>query len=95
MKTKEEIIETLIKVIKEVQQISAEEETEVKHTTIPIYDLPGFDSHRGIETLMTIQEKLDIEIGGSVNLFISKDQKKAISVSEIADRIIEVSKDGK
>jgi acyl carrier protein len=86
---KEEITTVIIEVINQIQETSGEDAIDISEDTIPIGDLPDFDSLRGIETLVIIAAKLDIEIGGDVNLFISKDERRALSINDIADRIIE------
>jgi len=87
--TKEEIINKIIEVLYEIQETSGEDRVEINEATIPIGNLSGFDSLRGVEALVTIAEKLNIEIKGEANLFISKDERKAISINNIADRILE------
>jgi hypothetical protein len=85
-----EVEELLRKTLQEIQLMSGEEDAPIAADTCPILDLPGFDSIRGVEATCLVSAKLGKGIGtsdGQVNLFVSKDGKRALKVFEIVSRI--------
>lgn len=81
----------LIECLLEVQDISGAEVVTINTDTCPIKDLPGFDSLRGVEATIILSSKLKIKIDaskGEVNLFVSKDGRRALRVREISERIL-------
>lgn len=82
--------ELLKEALTEIQQLSGEEDAPIDYETCPITDLPGFDSLRGVEATCLVSAKLGKEIpttDGQVNIFVSKDGKRALKVFEIVTRI--------
>jgi len=55
--------------------------------------LPGFDSLTGVEFTVQISKK--IPIPDNENLCVSCDKTKALSVGEIADRLVEITNSSK
>jgi hypothetical protein len=89
------IRQALIETVGEVQEMSGCTPIAVDAQTRPIYDLDGFDSLRGAETTVLLAKKLKCEFKagkGEVNVFVSKDGRKALSVEEAVSRLIELSK---
>ncbi|MBD3343357.1 MAG: hypothetical protein GF353_29945 [Candidatus Lokiarchaeota archaeon] len=84
---KGEILAELKKAIYEVQDLSGEKYFEINEHTIPIGNLPGFDSFRVLETLFIVSTALGLEIEDDINLFISPDENRALQLHEISDRI--------
>lgn len=81
--------------IREVQELSGHTATSINHNTCPINDLEHFDSLRGVETTFLLSMKLKCEFKspkGEINVFISKDGRRALTVGEIADRLVELCK---
>lgn len=87
------ILKQLIETVTFVQEdISGNDPAEVDETTVPIKSLIGFDSLRGVETTLLLSEFLKMELkpkkGEALNLFVSTDGRRALSLSETADRIL-------
>jgi hypothetical protein len=83
----------LIETIREVQEMSGHATTAIDIKTCPIKDLEHFDSLRGAETTYLLSMKLKCEFKspkGEVNVFISKDERRALTVGEIVDRLVEL-----
>jgi acyl carrier protein len=92
--SKTELQKRLIECLQEVQDLSGSEPTEITPDTCPIRDLPDFDSLRGVEATVYLSGKLKIKIEapqGEVNVFISKDGRRALRVREVVDRILSLS----
>jgi acyl carrier protein len=73
-----------------VQDLSGHEPQEITGITKPIGDLTGFDSLTGVETTTMLAERLGCALGlkrGTVNVFVSSDGCRALTVSEIANRL--------
>jgi len=87
--TRNKVIKIVIQKLTEIQEISAREKVPINDNTIPIGELPEFDSMNGVEFASMIDEVLSI--GDVGNLCASKDGKRALKVREIADRIIEIT----
>ncbi len=87
--TRNEVIKVVIEKIEEIQEIGDREKVPISDNTIPIGDLPEFDSMNGVEFASMIDEGLSI--GDVGNLCASKDGKRALTVGEIADRILEIT----
>lgn len=85
----------LIETLQEVQQIGGHTPIAIDSRTCPIKDLEEFDSLTGVETtiLLSIKLKCEFTAGkGDVNVFVSKDERRALTVAEIVDRLDELSK---
>jgi len=81
----------LLECILEIQRMSGEEEVPIKVDTCPLKDLAGFDSLRGVETTTYLSIKLNVVIasdGQGANLFVSPDGRRALTVREIAQRMV-------
>jgi hypothetical protein len=90
---RDEILRCLVETVVEVQQLSGCTAMEVNAKTSPIHDLDGFDSLRGVETTVLLAAKLKCEFKagkGDVNVFISKDGRRALSVEEAVSRLLEL-----
>jgi len=83
----------LIETVAEVQELSGCASLEINANTCPIYDLDGFDSLRAVETTVLLAIKLKCEFKarkGEVNLFVSKDGRRALRIEEAVSRLIEL-----
>jgi len=83
-----DVIKIVIEKLTEIQEISDREKIPISDSTIPIGELPEFDSMNGVEFASMIDEVLSI--GDVGNLCASKDGKRALTVGEIVDRIFEI-----
>jgi hypothetical protein len=83
----------LMETIREVQEMSGHAPATVDHNTCPINDLEHFDSLRGVETTCLLSMKLKCKFKspkGDINVFVSKDGRRALNVGEIVDRLVEL-----
>ena len=85
---KKEIEETLIVLLRELQAIAGDEPTEVTPATTPLEDLPNFDSLLGLEMTVAVEERLGITCEEQT-IFKDEETLKALSISEISERIAE------
>ncbi len=86
-----EILRHLIETVAEVQELSGCASLEINAKTSPVYDLDGFDSLRGVETTVLLAMKLKCEFKaakGEVNVFVSKDGRRALRIEEAVSRLI-------
>lgn len=84
-----EAVKLVIRIVLEIQEISGRETIRVNKRTVPIGGLPGFDSMSGVDLAAMVDA--EINIGAVGNLCASQDGKRALPVSEIADRILEIT----
>ncbi|MGN6369018.1 MAG: acyl carrier protein [Phycisphaerae bacterium] len=91
----ERLMAMLVEVLNEVQRMSGRTIEEITEMDKPIGDLIGFDSLNGVETTVLLADRLQCDIPGDVNLFTSKDGRRALSVREVASRIQELLSAGR
>lgn len=72
----------VVTVLKEVQDISGEDYSDLGSGDKPLGSLEGFDSLRGIETTIMVLERLGCESSRD-SLFVSEDGKRATTLGEI------------
>ena len=85
----------LIETIREVQQLSGCKPVAIDTYTCPIKDLEQFDSLTGAETTFLLSTKLSCEFKagkGEVNVFVSKDGQRPLTVREIVNRLVTLCK---
>lgn len=80
-------IEQIVDVITEIQTICGEPCDRMDEQTCPIGDLPGFDSLRALEATVLLEERLNASIGGQVNLFVSEDGTRSLTIRELSERM--------
>jgi hypothetical protein len=85
--TKNEAVNLVIEKLQEIQEFGSEEKVPISKGTTPIGGVPGFDSMNGVEFASMIDKV--VSIGKVGNLCASKDGTRALTVDEIADRILE------
>jgi len=87
MLAKQEALERLIELVTEVQQGKSGREIprEIDERTLPIGDLPGFDSLNGIELTLMLPDELS---WSGENLCVSEDGKRALSIGEMVNRLL-------
>ena len=91
--TKKDIVKLIKEILVEIQEWNGKEVTKITPDTVPINGLPGFDSLTGVEFTVQISKK--IPIPDNENLCVSCDKTKALSVGEIADRLVEITNSSK
>lgn len=90
---RDEILKCLVETVAEVQTLSGCAAVNITAELCPIYDLEGFDSLRGVETTILLSEKLKCKFKAGkkdVNVFISKDGRRALRIEEAASRLLEL-----
>lgn len=87
--TRQQAEAAVINAISEIQEMSGRECPEITGETVPIGDVPGFDSLNGLETTILIDQRLGIETPDDARLFTNDTGQRAIPVSEIAQRIVD------
>jgi acyl carrier protein len=88
-----EIERRLFETIDEVQRLSGCAPLEITANTCPICDLDGFDSLRAVEVTILLATKLHCHFRapkGEVNVFVSKDGRRALRVAEVINRLAEL-----
>ena len=78
-------------VIVEIQEMSGRERCEIVSGTKPIGDVAGFDSYNAIEAMILVAEHLSVDVPGDANIFINEAGDTALTVAEIAERVIEIA----
>ena len=87
---KSQIVETVLSAVRQVQEVSGRPLGEIDSRTRPIGDVEGFDSLSGIDAIVILSESLGYDLPDDRNPFISKDRRRALSVSEMADNLLEI-----
>ena len=88
--TKTEVLQSIVDVLSFVQSMSGRKPVNIAPNTCPIGDLEQFDSLNGVEATVELSTRLGIELPGS-NAFVNGDGTKALTVSEIADAILQLA----
>ena len=86
--TRNEVLAIVVDKLDEIQECGTEEKVRITESTKPIGGIPGFDSMNGVEFAALIDEV--VHIGEVGNLCASKDGTRALTVGEIADRILKI-----
>ena len=84
---KQDIVAKVIQTVAQVQELSGRSSAGLGASTRPARDMEGFDSLSGVEATVMLSESLGVDLPEDYNPFISKDGKRALSVSEIADNL--------
>ena len=88
--TRQQAEDAVIAVIAEIQEMSERKCPKITGTTIPIGDIPGFDSLNALEAASQIDRRLGIETPNDARLFTNNTGQRPIPVSEIAQRIVDL-----
>lgn len=83
---RDEVIGILQDVLQAIQRNSGRPELPIQPGACPIGDLSGFDSLNGVEATVELTDRLGLEFSG-VTCFVNETGTKALTISEIADRI--------
>jgi len=84
--TQHEVTNAVIAAIVDIQRKSEDEIPELAPDTVVIDGIPGFDSLRGLE--LSVAMSGVFEIGDDVNICISDDGKRALTVAEISEKLM-------
>jgi acyl carrier protein len=97
---KKQTYDLVVETFESIQETSGEEKISINEDTIPIGQLPGFDSIRGVEFSMKISKH--IAMVKLIQLCVSEDGKKPISIRKIVENLMKLQdaahggkKDGK
>ena len=85
---RKQIYDLVVKTLESIQELSGREKANINEDTVPIGQLSGFDSVNGVELSMMISEHIPME--KNVRLCVSDDGTKALSVSQILDRLVKL-----
>ena len=95
---RKETLRIIVSLLKELQKESGEEADEIYETTRPIGGLSGFDSLTGVILTVHCFEKFGIKNDGHIISLCEGTNKNghpcALSVGEIADRILTLANKG-
>lgn len=83
---RESVMKHVVRAVEKVQEISGREIGTIDPDTKPIGDTTGFDSLNGMEVTVALTESLDHEFPND-NIFVSKDGRKALTISEVVDNL--------
>jgi hypothetical protein len=78
----------LINVLKLIQEESGHPAVEITETSCPVDDLIGFDSKMWPVSMGMLAEELEIEIPLDVNIYLTPDGKRKLTIGEIAARVL-------
>jgi hypothetical protein len=78
----------LIDVLRLIQEESGHPEVEITETTCPVIDLIGFDSKMWPVSMGMLADELDIDIPLNVNIYLTPDGKRKLTIGEIAARVL-------
>ncbi len=85
---KKDAVGKVIEAIAKIQGDSGRPVTSIQSSTRPFRDVEGFDSYSGVEATLLLSEMLGQELPDSV--FIPKEGKQTLSVTEIAENICNI-----
>ena len=87
---RKDVLDVLINVLQEIQQTIVDEPETISEETVPIGDLLEFDSLASVEATVNAFDTLKLEPSLSCpSLFISKDSQ-ALTLGQVADRILKM-----
>ena len=82
------------KVIGQIQVNSGLDCPELKGSTVPAVDVPDFDSKVWIAATTLLTAETGIEIPSSENIFVDKDTKAELNISQIASLVCKIASSG-
>ncbi|MBA2749372.1 MAG: hypothetical protein H0U45_11690 [Tatlockia sp.] len=92
MNNEKEISDKLIEILNMIQESGDFEKIEITGTTCPIRDMPQFDSQLWITAITILGEELDTAIPDDINIFLSEDGKRHLTIEEIVERVMSTAK---
>lgn len=79
----------LVGVLQEIQSVSGYDGSGIMATTCPLNDLEGFDSMLWPVAIGMLATALEVKIPNNKNIFLSKDGKRQLTISESAAIVCE------
>ncbi|MBE9095047.1 hypothetical protein [Tychonema sp. LEGE 07203] len=79
----------LVEVLQEIQSDSGYDGSGIMRTTCPVNDLEGFDSKIWPVAIGMLASALNVNIPNNKNIFLSKDGKRRLTISESAAIVCE------
>ena len=89
---KRKITAAVVQTVAHVQEMSGRPSVGIDVSTRPVGGVEGFDSLNGVEATVMLSESLGIDIPEDHNPFVSSNGKRALSVSEIVDKLYAYAK---
>jgi len=86
MVKKEDIFEMIIGLLIKIQKISGRKVLKIDEEMVPIGGLPGFDSLNGLELTLMLPDEV---AWSGKSLCVSDDGKRALSVKEMVERLLQ------
>lgn len=83
--TRATILESLLKVLRQIQERTGEEPVVLEESSVPLRELPKFDSLLALEA--TVEVETELGCPGDENLFYDEGSKRALTIGEIVDRL--------
>jgi len=80
------LFQVITNTLTQIQEMSGREVPGITGRTVPIKDLPGFDSLTGLEFTVMLPSEFKLK---EENLCVSEDGTRALCIDEIVDRIME------
>ncbi|MGB3262391.1 MAG: hypothetical protein WBA89_00385 [Microcoleus sp.] len=74
----------LVEVLQEIQSVSGYDGSGIMANTCPLNDLEGFDSMLWPVAIGMLATALEVKIPNDKNIFLSKDGKRQLTISESA-----------
>jgi hypothetical protein len=85
---RKKIYDLVVETLESIQELSGQKKVNINEDTIPIGQLPGFDSLNGVEFSTMMSEHIPME--KNVRLCVSDDGEEALSVRQIVERLIKL-----
>lgn len=79
----------LVEVLQEIQSVSGYDGSGIMASTCPLHDLEGFDSMLWPVAIGMLASELNVNIPNNKNIFLSKDGKRQLTISESAAIVCE------
>ena len=86
MSKRENIFKMVIRLLVKIQKISGRKVLKIDEEMVPIGGLPGFDSLNGLELTLMLPDKV---AWSGKSLCVSDDGKRALSVKEMVERLLQ------
>lgn len=91
---KNEVIDTLMSILREHGKSLGDEETEITIHTRPIGGILGFDSLAGVTATIECFERLKCNCDTMISLFVGNDSQglpHALTIKEAADKLMDIA----
>ena len=86
MSKRENMFKMVIGLLVKIQKISGRKVLKIDKEMVPIGGLPGFDSLNGLELTLMLPDKV---AWSGKSLCVSDDGKRALSVKEMVERLLQ------